>query len=170
MDLIKLSIPAPFIEERVRLTWREVLFGIDNELIAPEAAVHFADDRIANQDPSMALLELSGLQKGESTRTLVDRLANAEPPQNADEICNKWLYIALAWILEHRAIYADPFEAVEEVYADFGYPPRIAGFVRYMPTDEPDLGNRELNEQRMYEKWRRYLDEASAEYAAASFA
>ena len=51
-----------------------------------------------------------------------------------------------------------------EVYSDFGYPPRIAGFVRYMPAEQPDLGSRELNEQRLYENWKRYLDQTSPEY------
>jgi hypothetical protein len=169
MDLIKLSIPPAFISERVRLTWREVLYGIDNELLAPGAAVDFAGDEIAAQDePFTLLVDLAGMGKGEPTRALVEQLSNAEPQQDAGEIRDKWLYLALAWIFEHRASYPDPLQTVEEVYADFGYPPRIAGFVRYMPADEPDLGSRELNERRLHDKWRRYLDEASTEYAPST--
>ena len=165
MELIKLSIPPAFIDERAHLTWREILFGIDNELLAPGAAVDFAGDEVGAQDaPSPALAELAGVGKGEPTRTLVEQLANAEPQQNAEAIRDRWLYLVLAWIFEHRASYPDPLQTVEEVYADFGYPQRIAGFVRYMPADEPDLGSRELNERRLHEKWRRYLDEASTEY------
>ncbi|WP_394829859.1 DUF2247 family protein [Pendulispora albinea] len=71
-------------------------------------------------------------------------------------------------MFEHRADYADPLQTVEEVYTDFGYPPRIAAFVRYMPSDDPDLGSRESNERRLHEKWKRYLEEASGEYTPST--
>lgn len=169
MDLIKLSISLAFINDRVRLTWREILYGVDNELLAPGAAADFAGDRLARRDdPSAILVELAGARRDEPTRALVEQLASAEPPEASDEIQDKWLYLVLAWIFEHRASYPDPLQTVEEVYADFGYPPRIASFVRYMPADEPDLGSRERNERRLHEKWKRYLDEASAPYALST--
>jgi hypothetical protein len=167
MELIKLNIPAQFVSERARLTWREVLYGIDNELLAPGAAVEFAAGCAATGSSSPALVELAELERGEVTRTHVERLAEPEEYQPTEQIKEKWLYIVLAWIFEHRGAYPDALEVVEEVYADFGYPPIIADFVRYMPTDEPDLGSRELNEKRLYEKWKRYLDTASAGYASA---
>ncbi|RYE51739.1 MAG: hypothetical protein EOP21_00575 [Hyphomicrobiales bacterium] len=34
-----------------------------------------------------------------------------------------------------------------------------------MPMDEPDLGSRELNERRLYERWKRYLDDELATLA-----
>jgi hypothetical protein len=166
MELIKLSMPPAFICERAHLTWREVLYGIENDLLAPGAAVDFAGDEVAAKDDSPpTLVELAGLGRDEPTRPLVEQLANTEPAQDADRIRDKWLYLVLAWIFEHRASYRDPLQTVEEVYADFGYPPHIAGFVRYMPSDEPDLGSQDVNERRLYQKWRQYLDEASAEYA-----
>lgn len=42
-----------------------------------------------------------------------------------------WLYLALDWLHEHRDEYADPFEVVEMLYADFDYPSEIEGFVRF---------------------------------------
>jgi hypothetical protein len=74
--------------------------------------------------------------------------------------------LVLAWIYEHRGAFLDPLQTVEEVYADFGYPERIAGFVRYMPMDGPDLGSREANEQRLMERWKEYLDATAPTYAA----
>jgi len=165
MDLIKLSIPSAFINERAVLTWRETLFGIENELLASGAAVDLAVDKVATRDDvASALLELAGLEKGEATQALVEQLASTEPDQDAGKIQSKWLYLVLAWIFEHRENYPDPLQTVEEVYADFGHPERIADFVRYMPMNEPDLGSRELNEQRLYEKWKRYVDDEAANY------
>jgi hypothetical protein len=168
MDLIKLSIPPAFIRERARLTWREILFGIENELLAPGAAVDFAGDDLAHDNPPEALVELADLSNGEPTRALVEQLANAAREQEEEEIRSKWLYLVLAWIFDHKESFPDPLQTVEEVYADFGYPERVADLVRYMPTDEPDLGSRELNERRLYEKWKRYLDDEGAKLGNAS--
>ncbi len=38
---------------------------------------------------------------------------------------------------ENRETVEDPFAVVEELYADFDYPEEIAGFVRYMPPEDP---------------------------------
>ena len=164
MDIVKLSVPASFIHARTRLTWRDVLYGIDNELLAAGAAVEFAREAKWD-DRTPALEELAALGKGEPTRDLVEKLANEEPPRDVGVIREKWLFLVLAWIFAHRAHYPDPLQAVEEVYADFDYPPRITRFVRYMPAEEPDLGSVDLNVQRMHQRWKEYLDEASAEYA-----
>lgn len=34
----------------------------------------------------------------------------------------------------------------------------MASFVRYRPCEEADLGSLELNEARLFEKWKKYLD------------
>ena len=165
MDLIKLSMAAAFISERTHLTWREVQFGIENELLDPRAAIDLVVDELAAQEsPSSTLLELATCGMDEPVQGLVKQLANAELEPLADEIRDKWLFLVLSWIYLHKDSYRDPLRVVEEVYADFGYPERIAGFIRYMPTEEPDLGSREQNERRLYEKWRRYLDQASTAY------
>jgi len=162
MDLVKLSIPWTFVRKNVHLAWRDILFGIDNELLDPDVPIEMATDQIAtSESPSAVLIELAGLGKGERSRDLVKQLATTELDPESSVVHDKWLYLVLAWVYEHRAEYSDPLEVVEKIYADFGYPPRIACFVRYMPTCEPDLGSQELNEQRLYEKWKQYLEEAS---------
>jgi hypothetical protein len=165
MELIKLNVTPEFITARTTLTWREILFGIDNELLSPGAAVDFAVAAImADEEPDSVVLELAGLGAGEATRDLVEKVAAAEPKQDADRVRSKWLYLALAWMFEHQQNYADPLGMVEEAYADFGYPEEVAAFVGYMPMDGPDLGSREANQRRLYENWRRYLENASREF------
>lgn len=167
MDLIKLEITSDFVRAHTKLTWRDVLFGMENELLAPRAAVDLAVDRLATDpEPPPALVELAGLTAGDPSMDLVERLAIAEKGVALELIHRKWLYLVLAWLFVHQEEYTDPLQTVEEVYADFGYPETIVPFVRYMPMTGPDLGSKEANESRLYEKWRAYLQEASEEYAS----
>lgn len=77
----------------------------------------------------------------------------------------KFLYAILNWVYEHREHYADPLEVVEIIYADFDYPEEIAGFVRYMPTTDPVLSTLELNRERLFNKWKDYLEMQSSRYS-----
>ncbi|MCB9913053.1 MAG: hypothetical protein H6827_08665 [Planctomycetes bacterium] len=42
----------------------------------------------------------------------------------------------------------------------------MASFVRYMPKVGPDSGSREANERRLFERWKRYVDEMGTIYSA----
>jgi hypothetical protein len=148
------------------MSWRDVRFGLANELLDPQAPVELAVDQVGGRaEPSAALLELAGVGKNETTRELVEQLANEEPPCSEDESRDKWLYLVLAWLYEHRGEVPDPLQRVEEVYADFGYPVQIAKFVRYMPMKGPDPGTREANERRLFEQWKWYIEEVAPTYS-----
>jgi hypothetical protein len=165
MDVIKLSIPATFITDRAGLTWREVLFGVDNELVSPETAIDLAIHALENGTELPAVIELASLSKTESTRPLVEQLANAESEQELTQVREKWLYLVLAWIFEHRNEYPEPLQVVEEVYADFDYPKEVAAFIRYMPMAGPDRGSRQENNRQLYENWEEYIRNKAVQYA-----
>ena len=165
MDIVRLRIPYRFICDRTRLSWRDIHFGLVNELLDPKAPVALAIDQVGELEESpAALLDLAGLGEDEPMMEFVERLAEGEPGRSEDEIRRKWLYLVLAWIYEHRHEYSDPLQRVEEVYADFGYPEQVASFVRYMPMVGPDLGSREANERRLFERWKQYIDEVGSTY------
>jgi hypothetical protein len=158
MDIVKVKIPYEFARSRVRLSWRDVLFGLENELIDGDAPQAMAINHKNNVVAHSTLL--SGLTEGDDQLKVIKELARSEPERTDDQIRDAWLYLVLAWLYERRNELADPLQCVEEVYADFGYPVEIAPFVRYMPMDGPDLGSREANERRLYERWAQYLDNA----------
>ncbi len=166
MDIVRLRIPYEFVRERTRLTWREVHFGLVNELLDPRAPVSIAiEEVIARAEPSAALLELAAAGKDDPTFDLVERLARDESQFPEEEIRGKWLFLVLAWLYEHRNEDPDPLQRVEEVHADFGYPEELSRFVRYMPMEGPDLGSREANERRMFELWNQYVNEVASRYS-----
>ncbi|AKV02680.1 hypothetical protein AKJ09_09343 [Labilithrix luteola] len=158
MNLTVLAITADFILERATITWSEVLFGIDNRLLAPDAAVDLARARLSAQKAvSPEVVELAAMTRGEPTRDVVHKLAESEGPRDFALIRGKWLYLTLAWVFEHRHAYADPLQKVEAVYADFERPPEIESFVRHTAMAWPGLETKEANEQRLYDRWSEYL-------------
>jgi hypothetical protein len=64
----------------------------------------------------------------------------------------------LDWLFNNRENYSDTLDLVVQIYSNFDYPENIAEFIRYMPSDDLDLGSLELNEGRLYEKWKEYLE------------
>src|SRR5438270_37199 len=102
MELLSLAIPYDFIAARTALTWREVRFGIENELLSLDAPAELAGILLATEAAADPLvLELACLDRGESVRPCVDKLADAEAPEASEEIRSKWLYLVLAWVFEH---------------------------------------------------------------------
>lgn len=163
MEQLTLKIPFGFIETTLgRPTWRDTLFGLENQLLDPDAVSDLAAAEVDQPHPPDALIELLSADAGEPILQHVEALTEREPPPPESLTTQKWLYLTLAWLFEHRDELPDPLASVETVYAEFDYPEEIAGFVRYMPADDPDLGDRKLNEDRMMGRWEHYLaDERS---------
>lgn len=166
-NMIETQIPYDFIRNRVKLSWSDIKFGLDRQLIKPPVAVERALERAGKSDASRVEIELAGRSETDSVADLVDELASKET-KDLREIRAKWLYLVLDWLFYRRQSLRDPLEIVEAVYADFDYPREIAPFVRYMPMVGPDLGNREQNEARLYDYWQRYLSEAARRFSQSS--
>ena len=154
------KIPYDFLCQRVNLSWHDIQFGIEHQLISPQVAIDKAMNRLNESgDTSPDVVELASHSEADPVLELVRRLSASESATSHD-VQTKWLYLILAWLFENQTSVKDPLGIVEEVYTDFGYPREIASFVRYMPMVGPDLGSREQNEARLYARWENYLDEA----------
>ena len=163
------EIPYEFISQRVPMTWTDVRFGLDNQLLKPKAAIDKATQQLCDTDAaSKEVVELASLVESESVIDLVTHLAKAETEPSNEIVKAKWLYLVLAWLFENRESLVDPLQIVEGVYSDFDYPRQIKSFVRYMPMKEPNLGNREQNEARLFDHWKAYLDSEEKRFARVS--
>jgi len=159
--VIEMRIPYSFAKTCATLGWRQVRYGLSIGLLDPGAGIDKAIDLICEMDGSSPdVLELAGSARSDRTLHIVDRLAEAESADLEGDLLALWAYLSLAWVYEHRHYDNDPLQRVIEIISDFDYPAGVAGFVRYMPTDEPDLGSIEANERRMLERWKEYLDES----------
>ncbi len=161
MDCLAILVTYEFISNQVKLTWKDILYGIEKKYLLPDAAIEHAIAEISyNDEFPQQVMDLASLHKSESESIypFLSELTNHVTDQNDEIISEKWLYLLLEWVYEHRNSYSEPLSIVEHLYVDFDYPDLIATFVRYMPSDEPDLGSLELNEARLYKNWKSYLD------------
>jgi hypothetical protein len=164
-NMTKMKISYDFVCQRVNLSWRDVKFALGHQFVKPQFAINNGMERLCTSDNvSSDEIELAGCTGNDSILELVNRLADADQTAS-DEVEAKWLYLVLAWLFENRETMNDPLGIIEELYADFGYPHEISPFVRYMPMVGPALENREQNEARLYEYWKRYLDEVGKYFA-----
>lgn len=168
MEQVQISTPYSFIRQRTQLTWSDVRFGIEQGLLRCHDVAGVAADQMERGAQDDLVVELAGAAPDEPVLERVQRLASAERIEDPLDARRKWAYLALAWIFEHRAHYLDALDLVEKVYADLDYPEQVAPFVRYMSSDEPDLGSRERNEQRLINKWADYLRAESVRFAGTA--
>jgi hypothetical protein len=142
------------------LSWRAVLWGLENGLLGWSDVVNLAKHRAGETSPHARELALMGKSQANEVGKTLSALAAQDPPHSEAEIRKAWLRLVMKWIFENRSSYSDPLGEVELVYADFGYPPEIENLVRYMPpADEYDPGKHSAteNKARLIELWRRYV-------------
>lgn len=157
MEQLAIQVPYSFVRQRTRLSWHDVKFGIEEGILQPKEAIDVAMDAIEHGTESEQVLALASSCPDDPLLGLVTQIASQERAPDPSVMRRKWAFLILAWVYELRDRFSDPLEIVEKLYADLDYPEQVAPFVRYMPTDEPDLGNRTLNEQRLFQQWADYL-------------
>jgi hypothetical protein len=170
-----MSIPSDFISDRLRLSWNDVLWGYERQMLGWSAVVDLAQARLgAGSDDSLEI-ELAGLQKSDADQVgeILRRLARKEGVPVAGLSKRVWLYLMLLWLFENRANVADPLGEIELIYADFEYPSELKSLVRYMPvTDgyDPALHSKAENEERLFQLWQKYLLDTERSLRASSIA
>lgn len=159
MNSLNIVLTYRYISTLVTLTWADILFGINHGILNIEAAVaHAVASLETEENPSQEIIDLAWLTEGESIHPYIDELINLEPVQDEQEIKEKFLYVLLNWVYEHKETYEDPLGTVEYIYADFNYPVEMSSFIKYMPSNHPDLGSLELNKQHLLHNWKNYLN------------
>ena len=157
MEYSSLSVPYSYANMKADFSWKEMLFAIDHNILSSYSAVEHAMEELKYSDEySDSLVELASLNEGDSVRDYVLELANLDVNTTTDPE-SKWLYVLLSWVYENRRSFEDALQVVELIYADFNYPQSIEPFVRYMPSDNPSLGNTERDIEMLYEEWKAYL-------------
>lgn len=155
-------IPLHFAEKKTVLNWADLLWGYRKALLTWKDLVKVAEKNIMAGSDDALEIELAGVDKESvwNVAMLAEKLAERSPSSES-VVKRKWLFLTLAWAYECRLELNDPLGRVEDVYADFDYPPEIESFVRYMPPTDgyvPSQHSMEENHQRLMGKWKEFLD------------
>jgi hypothetical protein len=158
--------PKAFITEHVMLTWRDMLYGLERGFLDEMTVQQLAADKVTLQSgpesPEMriALMDRDDLPDVRDVLAAAAKGENAESDRDRER---KWCFLVLQWLFDHREDVADPLSEIENIYADFGYPPEVAPFVRYEPTP---IGAREPADprDRLVGRWATYLAALEAEF------
>ena len=105
------------------------------------------------------VMEISSFSKNEAFR-IFDLLASIVDNNKACDR-DKWLFLELSWVFEHKKEFLDPLAEVEIIYSDFDYPVEMESFIRYMPLslDDAERGGFAIgNEDHLFTKWSKYLE------------
>jgi hypothetical protein len=147
--LVKFAIPVEFVKERVLLTPGELVYGYrggwleDRDVVGVALAGFEAERGLPSAEEELALLLSDDLGR---VPELMEEIARSSAEEH--DPGTVWLFLALAWLHEHRSEHVEPLEVVEMLYADFDYPEEIEGLVRFMPPPPGAASGHRAIEQR----------------------
>src|SRR5258708_2965367 len=103
-------IPSAMIRNRIPLSWKDVLWGYNRQMLGWSAVVELAMDRLTDDTNNPLEIELAGLQKSDAYEAgqLLQTLASREAVENIELSKRKWLYLVLSWLFEERGSFTDP--------------------------------------------------------------
>jgi len=168
-DVNLYPIPFDFIDEIFHLSWCEVKWGYENNLITSDVPIKKAEKNVLAENYTKPELELSFVTLDESNQVapLLNELCSELEREDDLTIKKKWLFIVLSWLWSNRNSLEDPLAEVEIIYADFDYPSEIDGFIKYMPTSDsydPSTHSQMENINHLMENWKLYLEKGATEF------
>ena len=163
-DLVKFLIPASYVLDHSAPTLAELVYGYRHSWLSAADTVVVAMSRFeANESTLPAEEELALLRPMEVDQVagLVWSLEQAITPLD-DGASRLWLFLAMAWVWDHRAAFSDPLGTVDMIYTDFDYPAEIEGLIRYLPPPpgaEPGI-------PALHDRWREYVEQQTRQFRA----
>lgn len=118
-------------------SWGDVAFGTAHGLLSVEEVARYALSRVDESTPDdvlPALLDLAygGLPISDAVR-VCESLAS---PEELSAAKDRWEYAAVRDVLARDVPAEQKLKDLDDVYALFGYPEEMKGFVYYMPARE----------------------------------
>jgi hypothetical protein len=153
---VTFEVSAAFVlAEDVVMTAEDLGYGFERGFLKPADVIDLAAHEVGCGADDGVLVALASLLRDEVGRVpkVLELLEDPERVYDPRESARKWLYLQLKAAYDECQRLNDPLGVVEEIYADFDYPPAVAPFVRYMPLqsgDEPGVGP-------LMDRWADYL-------------
>lgn len=129
----------------VPLNWCDLLYAIENNFLAHQSAIEYAlIEAKKTENPPSEVLELACMLQSEAefpydVCQLVNKLATLHKSTMVidSDSKEKFLYVSLNWIYEHKDDYYNPIEIVDVLCDDINYPDEVKKLLSFMPESEP---------------------------------
>lgn len=142
--------------EGIPLSVDDLKYGFERGWLRATTVIDQAVREVKRGSDDSFLLEVASLLRDDVDR-LPDLLAQLDSPDHIHdprESARKGLYLQLKAAYDRRQALRDALGVVEQIYADFEYPPAIEDFVRYMPLRSGD----QPGEAALLERWAAFLE------------
>ena len=143
------------------LTWDSLFWGIEKELLFPEAAIAYAEylavHDIKNVEDKIVAFMITEEKDRDTILAMIQDLRKGEEESSA---CRSLRYILMLQLQQNEKNTQQLLEALEVLYADFGYPKEMSSFIGYMPVQEeydPTLHTVEENRTRLIKKFENFM-------------
>ncbi|NLB61823.1 MAG: DUF2247 family protein [Clostridiales bacterium] len=149
---LNLMFTYEYATNLVMLNWNDIHFATSNGFLAYEAAIdHAVIDVQMHKNPTNEVLELACMLREEAKfphiiRQYVDKLVTK---QNALESIEKFMYISLSWVYEHKDDYCNLIEVVDILCDESYYPNEVKSLISFMPKSDSTL-NGLINRLELY--------------------
>lgn len=162
-------IPFEFIEGNVKLSWCDIKWAYEHNLIKAYVPIKEAEKKVLAGNYSDAELNLSFLspEQQEDIMSCLNVICSKVEGVDESKIKRKWLFITLGWLWDNRGSFSEPLGEVENIYSDFGYPVEMESFIKYIPPSDgydPSIHTYEENIERLMGNWEFYLKKESATF------
>lgn len=161
---LSMAFTYKYVTSLVSLNWNDLLFAIENNFLPYQTAIeHALVEMHKNESPSMEVMELACILQSEAKFPydicqLVNKLANSQKTDNYFDSREKFLYVSLNWVYEHKNDYCNPIEVVDILCDDINYPDEIKNLISFMPTTESETNSLDSTTERLFDKLFRYLE------------
>lgn len=153
-----------YVTNLVPLNWDDILFAIENNFLAHQTAIEHAIEVVQkNENVPGEVLELACMLQHEAelpydVYQLVNKLATSQRSDNYSDSKEKFLYVSLNWVYEHKDDYCNPIEAVDILCDEINYPDEVKNLCSFMPTSEPEINTSNSTTERLLGRLLRYLE------------
>lgn len=150
--------PDFVLAEQIPFVAGDLRYGLEHSFIKERAVIDIAVGEVRRGTSDPLLHELAALLRDEVAR-IPEIFNEPDYPGRFDdprESARKWLYLQLQAAYVQRRHLKDPLGTVEQIYADFDYPPAISRLIRYTSARQP---SEVVGEAGLMLRWERFLDE-----------